>query len=963
MSRALCPDGKVRNPASKRCVSSTGKLGRMVLAVRNQPIGADPCPPDKVRNPLSNRCVKRDGNIGRMILAQQRSPAANNPPVAAQNTPVAAQNSPVVAQNPPVMAQNPPVVVPVSPQRVVPPTMNITYMYVVNRYRQFPTDGQGNDLPILDLNRIKENFKTDDVFVRVSMCDKKTNYNRPGIDLPSGTWCYTCKEIGGVHGGHKVNCMKPVKSSLFRTLSGVLQNTKGIFEGRWEKGAISSTDLDVINSMEAVDAVSTTNGVPQVNISPAAHDTYKTNVRYEYTKRGPKGKSTTVTCGQPGRLNITCVSGGKKKNIKISKTGSMVFWSLTKGDMLSPLFNEVCEKVRKARGVTNKPYEKETYKFEVDESHLKTATLKTSLPDRTNQSVDIDKVRKRIISILKSRTQTVDGKKQRYFLGKKEVQYRSGKVLKIEQSTGTSSVSLHLEEDDDSDTNYVITIYPNGGVQIIMSTLEYSLEHETDGLKRKTDNIEKALKSLASYLLEEVVAPSARFTPKNKIQTKGNKTLRAKQLQHNTITGKVPSAVCRAFTGPQDYTTYHRPEPYSFRGNCSDGLFIDPNGKKGAGEYFYPCCKRMSEKDEKKHRLRLVNGWTTDGDDKTGTFVPGTTTVEKRSFGGLRSLTKVEILEAIRGVKPAAVSFTAPFVGGTTNLPTIKYEYLTPATIKVMAQGKSNVAVFGKHSEVMNYNISKKVLTVTNNVGATKKFSVTDTGTSAGRCVYSCDGYGKVMISTEGPVKSRRTQHTTITQIKHTSNVGLMETLGKAKRMSMVLFMSTESGKWYVYHKNRSACHFGEKALNIKITPANHITVADGGEMQSAQRVNIDSAVEKNNKGYYHIGEKRNRNGQKRLVYLGGKYKKGVYNVVPSFLPNGSIALNKPYVIQSLKPPDGETKNYENLFDYMHTPLTLRSYKTGTYGLLVGIADNKGKRLFYTSSGQSKLSTTKIDDV
>lgn len=952
MSRAPCPQGKVKNPVSKRCVSATGKLGRIILA-QNQPLGADPCPPDKVRNPLSRRCVNRDGKLGRMILAQQRSPiAANNSPVAVNNSPVMANNSPVGVNNPPV-----------SPQRVVSPTMNITYMYVVNRYSQFPTDGQGNDLPILDLDRIKEKFKTDDVFVRVSMCDKKSNYNRPGIELPSGMWCYACKEIGGVNGRHLEGCRKPMKTSLYRTLGGVLQNTKGIFEGRWEKGSIRSADLDLINGVENVNAVSAVRGVPQVDISPGAHDTYKTNVKYEYTKRGPKGRTDIVSCGQPGRLNITCVSDGKKKNIKISKTGSMVFWSLTRRDMLSPLFSEVCEKVRKTGGVTNKPYEKDSYEFEEKESHLKTATLKTSLPDRAHQSVDIGKVRKSILSILNSRTQMVDGKKQRYFLGKKEIQYRKGKVLKIEGSTGTSSVSLHLEEDDDSDTNYVITIYPNGGVQIIISTQEYSLEYETNGLKRKTENIEKVLKSLANYLLEEVVGPSARFTPKNKTQRKGNKTLRAKQLQHNTITGKVPSASCRAFTGPQEFTTYHRPEPYSFRGKCSDGLFIDPNGKKGAGGYFYPCCKRMGEKDEKKHRLRLVNGWTTEGEDKTGTFVPGTTTIEKRSSGGVRNLTKEEIIEAIRQVKPTAVSFTTPFVAEKPKPQVIKYEYLTPATVKVMAQGKSSVAVFNKHSEVMNYNISDKVLTVTNNVGATKKFEVTDTGASAGRCVYSCDGYGKVIISTEGPVKSRRTKHTTITQIKRTTNSGLMETLGKAKRMSMVLFMNTDSdnGKWYVYHKNRTASHFREKALNIKITPANHTTLVDGGEVQSAQRANIVSAATKINKGYYHIGEKRNRNKQKRLVYLGGNYKKGVYKVVPSFLPNGSIALNKPYVIQSHAPPDSETKNYENLFEYMHTPLTLRSYKKGTYGLLVDIPDDEGKRLFYTSSGQGKLTTTKLD--
>ena len=447
------------------------------------------------------------------------------------------------------------------------------------------------------------------------------------------------------------------------------------------------------------------------------------------------------------------------------------------------------------------------------------------------------------------------------------------------------------------------------------------------------------------------------FKPKKTKPLKGAKSLRDKQLKHNTITGTAPSATCRAFTGPQDFTTYHRPEPYSFRGKCSDGLFVDPKGKKGKGSYYYPCCQRLSEKAEKKHRMRLRDGYTAEGE--AGTFVPGTLSLENRSFVGLQGLSLSNIIASIREVKPTVVSFTTPFVGRKNKPELIQYQYLTPQTIKDMAKGKSYAVAFNKHSEVMNYTVSNGVLTVTNNVGAVKKFAVTDTTQSSGRCVYSCDGHGKVKISTEGPIVQRQSSTTTIAPIKLTTNVGLMETLGKAKRGAMVLFVTNsgdgKSPSWYVFHKNRSACHFREKVLKLKITPTKHVTMVSQGQVHSAQ-ANRSSVVEKDNKGFYHIGN------NKHLVYLGGNYKEGVYNVEPSFLPNGSIALNKPYIIHSAV-SDGESESQQkrNILEYLHAPLMLKTYTKGAYGLFVDTPDRNGNRQFYTSSGKMKLSTMALD--
>ena len=65
-----CPPDKVLNPASGRCVSKTGAIGKK-LTMKD---GADkkkatkkPCPPDKVLNPASGRCVSKTGALGKKL--------------------------------------------------------------------------------------------------------------------------------------------------------------------------------------------------------------------------------------------------------------------------------------------------------------------------------------------------------------------------------------------------------------------------------------------------------------------------------------------------------------------------------------------------------------------------------------------------------------------------------------------------------------------------------------------------------------------------------------------------------------------------------------------------------------------------------------------------------------------------------------------------------------------------------
>lgn len=86
----ICPEGKILNPKSQRCVSVSGKIGKKVILEKKkqaqkklaqeklakekqaQKIELEAkkknCPEDKIYNPKSKRCVKKNGVIGKRLL-------------------------------------------------------------------------------------------------------------------------------------------------------------------------------------------------------------------------------------------------------------------------------------------------------------------------------------------------------------------------------------------------------------------------------------------------------------------------------------------------------------------------------------------------------------------------------------------------------------------------------------------------------------------------------------------------------------------------------------------------------------------------------------------------------------------------------------------------------------------------------------------------------------------------------
>ena len=66
----VCPDGKVLNPKSNRCVDMDGKIGREILGKEKKHIT---CKEGKILNPKTRRCVDIKGKIGKSIVEEMRN--------------------------------------------------------------------------------------------------------------------------------------------------------------------------------------------------------------------------------------------------------------------------------------------------------------------------------------------------------------------------------------------------------------------------------------------------------------------------------------------------------------------------------------------------------------------------------------------------------------------------------------------------------------------------------------------------------------------------------------------------------------------------------------------------------------------------------------------------------------------------------------------------------------------------
>lgn len=68
-----CPEGKIRNPSTGRCVDMKGTIGKKLSKKQRSKSSSStskkskPCPSGKIRNPATGRCVSRTSALGKVL--------------------------------------------------------------------------------------------------------------------------------------------------------------------------------------------------------------------------------------------------------------------------------------------------------------------------------------------------------------------------------------------------------------------------------------------------------------------------------------------------------------------------------------------------------------------------------------------------------------------------------------------------------------------------------------------------------------------------------------------------------------------------------------------------------------------------------------------------------------------------------------------------------------------------------
>ena len=71
--KKLCDPEKIRNPATGRCVSKKGAIGKKLLDIKKpETPKKKSCPDDKIKNPATGRCVSKTGALGKKLLESKK---------------------------------------------------------------------------------------------------------------------------------------------------------------------------------------------------------------------------------------------------------------------------------------------------------------------------------------------------------------------------------------------------------------------------------------------------------------------------------------------------------------------------------------------------------------------------------------------------------------------------------------------------------------------------------------------------------------------------------------------------------------------------------------------------------------------------------------------------------------------------------------------------------------------------
>jgi hypothetical protein len=235
--------------------------------------------------------------------------------------------------------------------------------------------------------------------------------------------------------------------------------------------------------------------------------------------------------------------------------------------------------------------------------------------------------------------------------------YNSGDQTSRSNKLTNPFIQFYLIDPDDPTIKIHVQIYIRGAVQLRASLndspeseLNYgSIERAYLFLKEMFTQIIVYSSSLdeSYHVIEVENKPAKKSKIPNMAPNKSGKTLQPQMCQNR---GHVP--------GGHDL----RPVPYSFNGKCPEpGYYVPPRGIKRPDGLVEPCCykfKASGADSVQRYHNMLLNGYPDEyarlnGEnlpvlpDDSAVYIPGTKTREQRSFPGLTSFTKDQLISCI----------------------------------------------------------------------------------------------------------------------------------------------------------------------------------------------------------------------------------------------------------------------------------------------------------------------------
>ena len=227
-----------------------------------------------------------------------------------------------------------------------------------------------------------------------------------------------------------------------------------------------------------------------------------------------------------------------------------------------------------------------------------------------------------------------------YYVVSKYV-YNSGDNLSRSGKITNPYIQFVLIEDE---IKINVIIYIRGAVQLKASFLD----------KKETGVLDLGVLTRAYTFLKSLIE-NVNLESNNTLLV--TETLLKKPKIMNTVNNKQPEK-CHNRKGTKPGEGDKRPVPYSFYGVCPiEGQYVPPRGTLRSDGKFEPCCKELKGmgKDSHKRYLNIIlNGYPDKEAREYGetipvygdsaVYVPGTKTVESRSFPGLNNLPKQQLI-------------------------------------------------------------------------------------------------------------------------------------------------------------------------------------------------------------------------------------------------------------------------------------------------------------------------------